>query len=155
MRSIVAYLDQWSTEACADEKAFRGANEIARLKRHGIKPLELLTEACAFWLWLQRHPQVLPSDRAEDFALSRALFGMAPRPRRQTRGPGGVWPVNKKLAASCSYAPRARPTAMAYVGQHLRRTLAPFFANVVSSIELQAEQQAAREAAMRAPFKVL
>lgn len=152
VRSIVAYLEQWSAEACANEQAFKGATEIARLTRHGIKPLALLTEACAFWLWLDRHPLVLPSDRAADFALSRALFGMAPRPRRQTRGPGGVWPVNKKLAATCSYAPKAKVTALAYIGKHLRGVLAPFFSNLAASLERQAEQLAAREAAMRAPL---
>jgi hypothetical protein len=154
IHSVVDLISSWSATACSNELAFKGADEVARLARHGIKAADILVEVVAAWLWLQRQPHAVPDQRSQDFAMSRAVFGLAPRARRQTRGPGGVWPVTRKLSANCSYSPKAKTSAMAYVGQFLRMALAPFLANVMHSIEQQAEHQARFQAAMQAPLQV-
>lgn len=120
--------------------------------RHGVKARTILVEACACWAWLQRNPRALPDDRSRDFALSHAVFQLAPRPRRQTRGAGGSWPVLVEVRASCSYSPKARPSALAHVGANLRQTLSLFFANVAQSLDMQAQRESAQQAAVRAPL---
>lgn len=155
LQQVLSVLSSWSAKARSNEDAFKGADEIARLARHGITSLDILSEVCACWTWLQQNPHALPvgSDRAADFAISRAVFQLAPRPRRQTRGPGGYWPVTVKAPANRSYSPKARPSALAYVGGHLRAILAPFLANVAHSLETREEQHEAQQAALRAPLR--
>lgn len=155
LKSVLAHLTTWCEAACDNSRAFDGANEIARVIRHGVKPVAILTEAAAFTLWLGKHPHALPDLRSTDFALARAVFGLAPRERRQTRGPGGVWPVSSALVSNCSYSPKPRPSALAHVGSYLRATLAPFLANIASSVEAKAQAQAALAEAMKAPLRVL
>ncbi len=153
LRCVLSVLNDWSARASGDEAAFKGAREVARLARHGVSSLDLLTEAAAFSVWLQQNHHRLPDQRACDFAMSRALFALAPRPRRMTRGPGGGWPVTGTAPASQSYSPKPLPSGLAYVGAHLRTVLAPFLANVAHSLELQQQQQADLQAAMRAPLR--
>lgn len=155
LRSVIAFITSWSEQACANEHAFKGADEVARVIRHGVKPLDIVTEVAAFRLWMTRHPGILPDQRSEDFALARAVFGLAPRIRRHTRGPGGAWPVTIKAPATWSYSPKPTKAALGYVGSHLRGTLAPLLANVALAVETRAQAQADHEAALRAPFKAL
>lgn len=151
---VLELLASWSALAVGNDAAFKGAEEIARLARHGIKPLDILTEVAACRAWTAANPNALPSDKARDFAISRAVFALSPRPRRFTRGPGGYWPVTAK-ARLPSYSPKARPSALAYVGAHLRAVLAPFLANISGHLEAAELRKVHTEAAMRAPFRTL
>jgi hypothetical protein len=148
--SALSYLRGWSERASANGRSFKGAAELDRLVRHGVTPLDMLTEAAAFWLWSDRNVHALPDDRARDFALARAVFALAPRPRRIT---GRAWSMSSQMTATNSYSPKPLPSALAYVGQHLRSVLGAFLTNVAMSIEQQEQQRAAEQAALRAPLR--
>jgi hypothetical protein len=129
--------------------SYKGAEEVVRLVKHGVTARAILVEVAAVSLWLNRNPSMLPSDRARCFAISRAVFSLAPRERRITRTASGGW---GSVKTSQSYSPKARSSGLAYVGQHLQTSLAPFLANVQVSLETQDQQRAEAWAAMRAPL---
>jgi len=145
LQQVLAMLSAWMAKGSANESSYPGAEEVARLSRHGVSALDILVEVCAFWCWLQVNPRSLPQGgadgaRAVDFALSRAVFHLAPRPQRV------AWP------SQTSYSRKARSSALAHIGRHLRQTLAPFLVNVSHHVE-PPEAKAARAAeAMKAPF---
>lgn len=142
--------------AVFDQGSFSGAEEFARLSARGVYAKTIVVELCAVTLYLHANPRTVRDDRAWDFAVSRAVFKLAPRERRTTRGPGGSWPVHRspQQQHQCSYSPKARLSALAFVGKHLRESLAPFLGNVRSSIETRDEQRMQLEAAMSAPLRV-
>lgn len=146
-KQVLQFLSAWMAKATTNETAFYGAEEVSRLVRHGVTSMDILVEVCAFWSWHQRNPRALPSgpdaDRAVDFALSRAVFGLAPRPRR----------VSWATPGSPAYSPKPRSSGLAYVGKHLRQTLAPFLVNVAHSIEPEEVLKAKAAEAMKAPFR--
>lgn len=142
-------------QAASNEGAYRGAEELARLSRHGVTALGILTELCAVSLYLGSNPRAVPDDRSWDFAVSSAVFQLAPRPRRITRRPGGAWPVSGKVDPRRTYAPKPRTSALAHVGLLLRQALAPFLANVQTAIESRDAQRIAFEAALTAPLSAL
>jgi hypothetical protein len=142
-------------QASANEQAFRGAEELARLARHGVQPLAVLTELCAVVIFLQAKPLAVPDDRSFDFAVSSAVFKLAPRTRRFTRKAGTPWPVTREANDASSYSPKARPSALANIGRLLRQSLAPLLSNVQLSLQSREAQRVAFEAAMKAPFNVI
>jgi hypothetical protein len=146
----LTHIAGWSERACANQSAFKGAEELARLARHGIKPLDIVVETAACLSWLEQNPRVLPDDRSQDFAVSRAVFGLAPRARCSTR----YRPVGARLLPNHSYARKARTGSLNYVGTYLRTTLAAFLANIALTLEARAMEEAARLAAMRAPLQL-
>ena len=151
----VEVIDGLMTRASANEGAFKGGEELARLARHGVRALDILTEVCAISLYLNANPRAVPDDRSWDVAVSAAVFKLAPRPRRMTRKPGTPWPVSSKAVAASSYAPKPRTSALLYVGRHLRQSLAPLIANVQRAIETREAQHAAFRAAMSVPLATL
>ena len=138
--------------ATHNEGAFKGAEELARLARHGVKAADILTELCAVTMYLDANPRAVPSDAAWDYAVSSAVFKLAPRPRRITRKVGSPWGVTVKAASGNSYAPKPRTSALAFVGRHLRESLAPFIVNVQRSIQSRDAQRKAFEAELSAPL---
>jgi len=106
-------------------------------------------------MFLKSHPRAVPDDRSWDFAVSSAVLQLAPRPRRTTRRAGDHWPVNSAPGNSQSYAPKARTSALAFIGKHLRETFAPLLVNVQHSIESRDAQQKAFEAELAAPFRAI
>lgn len=147
---VLNYLRTWASKASESERAFKGAREVARLKQAGVSELTMLVEACAFWLWSRSHR--FPSDAALDFALSRALFALAPRPRRALRGVHGTW--GQSLKSRRSYAPKPLPSALAYVGSHLRQSLAAFMVNVAETITNRRARQKDPDVLQRLPFEL-
>jgi hypothetical protein len=149
---VLGYLGAWVTKAVDNERAFKGAREIVRLKQAGISEEAILTETCAFWLWSRKVS--FPSDRAFDYALSRAVFALAPRPRRSTRGPGisGTW--GRSTTAPASYSIKALPSALAYVGKYLRQVLSTFLSTVSTAIEQQRATKVDPLALQRLPFPI-
>jgi hypothetical protein len=147
------WITAWVTKAAEaygrSSASYKGAEEVVRLVQHGVTAKDILVEVAAVFLWLRRHPNALPNDRARHFAISRAVFALAPRERRITRTASGGW---GSVKTAQSYSPKARPSALAYVGQHLQASLAPFLANVQTSLETMDEQRANALAAMQAPL---
>lgn len=154
VRRAVSRLDAWMSRAADKEDAYKGAEEIARLHRHCVQPVDLLMELCAVFAYLQRNPSAVRSMRAQDVALSRAVFALAPRPRRQTRGPGGTWAVSRspEELRSCSYAPKPRASSLVQVGAHLRQTLVVLLVNVTDSLRTPEQRRQAEQDAFRAAF---
>jgi hypothetical protein len=150
----VGTLDAWMSRAADKEDAFKGAEEIARLHRYGVQSVDLLVELCAVFAYLQRNPSAVRSMRARDVALARAVFALAPRPRRQTRGPGGTWSFNRspEEMRACSYAPKPRPSSLVHIGGHLRQTLAALLVNVADSLRTPEQRRQAEQDAYRAAF---
>lgn len=152
--AVLQYLKDWMADGAANEHTKKGGRELARLARHGVTPSAVLTEVLAFWLWVNDHPQALPDDKARDFACSRAVFNLAPRDRRATRGPGisGTW--GRNTTTPQSYSPKALHSALNHVGTHLRIALADIAANTLHSIERQRALKVDREAVMRQPLTI-
>jgi hypothetical protein len=142
------FLADFIARACADPKAFKGAVEVARLPAHGITPHALLVELCAAWAWQQDCPHSLPSDEARDFALSRAILGLAPAPRRPCGSDSFVRSWLK------SYSIKPKRSALAFVGKYLRQTLAVFLATTWSGIEAARRVKADPQAPMREPLRL-
>jgi hypothetical protein len=141
----LAYVQQWMAKAAANESAYKGAEQVARLVREGVPAEMLLIEVAALWSHLQAHERLLPDDKARDFALSRAVIALAPLPRRVTYSA-----TNK----SSEYSLRPRTSALSHIGKHLREVLALFLANVHQAVITRHERAAAALEAMRAPLSV-
>ncbi len=145
----------WMAQATTNESAYRGAEEVARLARHGVAPIDILVELCAVSMFLSDNPRVVFDQRSHDFAISGAIFKLAPRPRRVTRKVGTPWGVTLAAKGTSSYAPKPRSSAMAFVGRHLRVTLAGLIANVSTSLASREERRRTFEEALTAPFSTL
>jgi hypothetical protein len=153
------FLRGWMAKATADHLAYRGAEEMARLLRLGVSPRAVLVELVAIQAWLVDNPRFLPDDRSRDFAISRAIFGLAPRPRTPTRRPdGGRALVVTGANSRYSTAKKARVSALSNVGQFLRQTLSTFSTNVLLHLEQieqqRRQQQQAQVDNLKAPFEL-
>lgn len=151
----VEWVNGLVARATHNEGTFKGASEVARLARHGVKAVDILTELCAVTMYLDANPRAVPDDRAANYAVSSAVFKLAPRPRRITRKVGSAWGVTVKPAGGNSYAPKPRTSALAFVGQHLRQSLAPFISNVQRSLQSRDAQRKAFEAELSVPLTTL
>lgn len=146
------WLSTLMTQAAANERAFKGAEEIARLGRAGVKPEALLVEACALHLWVTDTGHRWPTDLAADFAMSRAVFALAPRPRTATKGVHGTW--GRPTTTPQSYSAKAKRSALAYVGGHFRECLAPLMVTVASAVQAQRAVKVDPQALQRLPFAI-
>lgn len=138
------YITRWMQQAAAPEASHKWAAEVSRVGRHGVSPTEVLIEVCSFWCWLEANPRALPDTRAEDFALSRAVMALAPRPRRITREA-----ANK---GSSGYQLRPRFSALDSIGSHLRQVLAFFLVSVSEAVATKEARAAETLAQLRAPL---
>lgn len=138
------YIQRWLQGAAADEDSSKAAPELARLVREGVGPREVLVEACAFWCHLKENPRTLPDTRSEDFALSRAVMALAPRPRRYTREA-----IQK---GTTGYQQRCKFSALDSIGAWLRSVLAFFLANVYEAVSTRDARSLATLQALRAPL---
>ena len=57
---VLRWMSAWVASANSSEGSFKGADEVARLTRHGVTPSDILAEVCAVWSWLQAHPADAP-----------------------------------------------------------------------------------------------
>lgn len=142
-KQALAWVADMLQRAAVNESAFKGAEELARLIRHGVTAETVLVEVCAFRFFCTTSPTAFRSDRAADVAMSRAVYALAPRDRRVIAGTG---------SKPKSYAPKAKPSALAYLGHHLRTSLSFLLANVQLAIEQREEAKAAALVAINAPL---
>ena len=145
--------DRWVTslmaQATADSYAFKGANELQRLATHGVTPRAVLVEFLACSAYIDWAPSVLPEDdRCRDFALARAVFLMAPQVVKTS------WTGNRRRP----YRGKASVGSLAFIGRHLRVSLAEFTATVLAGLAAQTRAKAMtaedRKAARTAPMAV-
>jgi hypothetical protein len=142
------YLTDWMARAKANPSAFKGAVEMQRLAVGGVTARDVLVEVCAVSMYLHACPDVLPSDRARDFAIARAVFLLAPQVQKH------AW-TGKRMRP---YRGRAAHSSLAYVGSHLRTVLAEFTVTAQLGVEALARTRAMtdeqRRAARMAPMVV-
>lgn len=138
------YVRRWLQGAAADETSSKAAPELARLVREGVSPRDVLVEACAFWCYVKDNPRALPDTRSEDFALSRAVMALAPRPRRYTREA-----IQK---GTTGYQMRPKFKSLDGIGAWLRSVLAFFLANVHEAVSTRDARSLATLQALRAPL---
>lgn len=121
--------------------------EMGRLARHGVSSLEVLEMACALWAYQTRNPHACRTDKAWTYALGRAVFACAPRPRRgaQQGGPEGSTRRGTSLPPSGA--------AVEALGGALRDDLGPLLVNVCQSLKSEQQRELDRLAAMREAFK--
>lgn len=152
------HIKVWMTRASASDRAFNGAEEIARLVGHGITPLQLLTTVCAVWVCLQQCPRIVGSDsnRAHEYAVARAVFGLVPRPRSK---PGGL--SLRRTARGVEGFPSKggsrtwiKTSALGHVGAYLRTSLSLLLANVQTAVENKQRAEQASQEALRKPFDI-
>jgi hypothetical protein len=137
-----SYVEAWMAQAVADDGSFPGAEQLARLHRAGVEPEAVLVEVAALWSHLQSHDRLLPGDRAIDVALSRAVIGLQPLPRRTAHSGKG------------SYRLLPRTSALNYLGRHIRITLSVFLVNCHQAVISRHDRAASLIEAMRAPMAI-
>ena len=142
--SALDYVTRWMLGAAACEDSSKAAPEIARLVRHGISSREVLVEVCSFWCFRHDNPRALRDTRSENFALSRAVMHLAPRPRRYTREA-----VQK---GTTGYQLRAKFSALDSIGAWLRSVLAFFLTNISEAVASKEARAAETLAQLRAPL---
>lgn len=138
------YVQRWLQESAEDESSSKAAPELARLVRESVSSQDVLTEVCAFWCYLQDNPRALPDTKSQDFAISRAIMLLAPRPRRYTR--------EAITKSSNGYAPRCKFSALDSIGAWLRSVLAFFLANVHEAVSTRDSRALETLQALRAPL---
>jgi hypothetical protein len=138
------WVSSWMAQAVALDGREHWASEVARVHRHGCSATDVLVELAACWSYLQENPRAITSDSHRDNTLSKAVCGLAPRPRR----------VSPEAAAKGTggYAPKAKAAALKHIGPHLVRSLAPLLVTTHQSIETEQERARAQVEAMRLPF---
>lgn len=149
----VRFVQQWMNQADQLDREvglkapMAWAAEVARLKRAGVSPLQVISELAAAWSYLEDHPRVCRSDSHRTFTLSKAILSMAPRPRKVT--------ALSNLNGTNGYALKAKPAALKHISSYLVESLAPLLVNIHQNI--QDEKQAAQQAValLREPFKAV
>ena len=145
LTSATSYLTNYFARAAISEKAYVGAEEIARLGRHGVTSAQVICEVAALWCYLDRNPRALPSQKASDYAISRAVLQLAPRPRRVAFSPD---------SKGSQYSLKPRNSALGAIGTHLRQVLSVLLVNISQSLATQQDRAAAVLEAMREPLQV-
>ena len=140
------YIAQWLSRATANEKSCKASPEMARLVRAGVSARDVLVEACALWCYTADNPRAVPDIKAENVAISRAVFALAPRPRIYSA-------ITAAKPTQGSYATRALPSALAGCGSVIRAVLSHFLVNVQQAVSTRDARAAATLAALRAPLK--
>jgi hypothetical protein len=146
LAQAVRFIQQWMESASANEDQGTWAPEMARLMRAGVTPLQVITELAAAWSYLQDYPRVCRSESHRTFTLSKAVLGLAPRPRRFT--------AKDNMLGGNGYAIKAKPAALVYIGRHLTQALAPLLVNIHQSIQTEQDRASQAVEALRAPFQV-
>jgi hypothetical protein len=124
-----AFIQQWLSQAAAMDgrRGCAWATEVARLGRHGVNPLDLMTELAAVHVALKDKPGAVQGKQHRDFAISRALCLLAPRPRTVT--------LEARAKGTSGYAKKPLPSALRHIGPHLQQALAPLLALIVQALE--------------------
>lgn len=155
----MSLLQQWMQRAALNPQAYKGAEQVYRLVSHGVTPLDVIREAAALYLWSRDNPgqasSAWPDDTAADFALARAVFRLAPTPRRVLRskvGIAGDWKL--KLDSDNSYQPKPRPSSLREVGKYLRQLLAPLVVGLSVAVQQSRAQKKDPQALLKLPFAV-
>jgi hypothetical protein len=125
------------------EKAAKGdsvpaARELAWLHANGVTPMQVLSTLAGFHAWAYSRP--FPNDRAQGFAVSRAILALAPRPRQQVT-------TGKTKGTSTSVPPRI--SALSSLGPRFMKDLGPVVMKVLATIE---HSRAAQAAGREQPF---
>lgn len=139
-----AFINQWMLECSVLPDSTKAASEIALLVRHGVSTREVLIEVCAFWCFLQCEPRALPDTRSEDFAISKAVLKLAPRPRRYT-------PEATKKGTQ-GYEIRPKFAALDSIGALLRAALSFFLVNIAEAVANRDTRKQETLQALRAPL---
>jgi hypothetical protein len=126
---VQAFLRQWLSQAAAldGRRGCAWAGEVARLGRHGVSPLDLMTELAAVHVALREHPEATQGALHRDFAASKAICQLAPRPRTVT--------LEARAKGTHGYAKKPLPSALRHIAPHLQQALAPLLALVVQALE--------------------
>lgn len=146
LQRALEWLSAWMAEAVARDGEYQWATEVARVSRHGITPLDVLTEVAACWAYLQQNPRAATSDTHRDFTLSKSVCGLCPRPRTVTTA--------ARLKASSGYAKQPHKAALAYIGPAIVRTLGPLLVQSLRALQTQDEQARAQVELLRQPFPI-
>ncbi len=140
-------LEDWMQQArsgeglSVKEQPYPSAPEVARLVRHGVQAVDILVTVCGHLQWQRSNPHRLPSDAARDFALSRAVMKLAPRPLKQS-------PHQR----SKGYRTIPKFAALQHLGMFLRQWLSDFLAVVQLALEQRAAQKVKLKQDLRTPF---
>jgi hypothetical protein len=108
--------------------AFAAAPELARLAAAGVTGRDLILEAIACSVYLQSVPHLLPSDRARDFAVARAVIGLVARPRVRSR-------------TGRPRTPRDRRGALSWLARTLREGLSALHAMTTAALAEKSRRQ--------------
>jgi hypothetical protein len=140
VKAAAAYLEDWMRRGAGGDSSIPGAkDDWQRLLASGVTSMQVLKELCAVFLLSRTSPSGLPDDQRLDFAMSRAVLGLAPARTRISRS-GKVHRVEPSYAALRS------------IGRLARSSLAPFLVAVVSAVDGLPEADRRLREALRTPF---
>jgi hypothetical protein len=140
------FIEGWLLSAVAQAGQAAWADDVARLHRAGITPLQVVSELAACWSYLQDHPRACLSDSHRTFTLSKAVLGLTPRPRR--------FSARDNREGRNGSAIKSKPAALKYIGSHLVQVLSALLVNVHHNLDHEQDQVAQAVADMRQPFGV-
>jgi hypothetical protein len=141
VKAAIAWLDDFLSRGAimADsEPEDRAIAELRRLYDSGLRGQEALEILCAVFFLSEQAPHCLPDDQRLTFAYSRALSQSRKQEARIEYRRGRQRRLYNKAGASVH----------GEIGETLRHSLAPFFANLKMALTRQKE----REEAMREPL---
>lgn len=141
LQRALQWVKSWMAEAVALDGRNHCAAEVARVSRHGCSPLQILTELAAAYAYVVDNPRVTLTDRHRDFTYSKAVLGLAPRPRRASQTSSSTW------------APKAHPRALEEVGPQMVRVLGRFLHHTHEALRSNDERAKAELAALDAQFR--
>lgn len=143
VRSALAWLVDWQRMSIDGERGCPGGAHMARLKRRNVSPLEILTEACAVYLFSVNKASTLPDDERLTLALAAGVLGLAPRDR--------VHKFAYETGQKTAYREPATQERK-QIGNTLRLKLSPLFVMVAQGVAEQRKLDARAEDALRDPF---
>lgn len=141
-----SWADSLLAKGASNCLSFAGGLEMQRLVEAGITGRQMLESVVGVALYLQSHPEALPSDKSRDFSLARAAFLLAPQRLK----------VSYASGRQTTYRAKPRRSGLLHLGREFRVNLAGLIAITqlgVEGMRIKASRSAAEVAAARStPF---
>jgi hypothetical protein len=125
--TCLKFIQDWLDKASNGQACVK-ASEMARLAKGGVKPLDILLETSAIFLYSQRKPKHLPDDEQLSYQIGIAVLRLVAQHSYTN--------INGKK----SYR-KPSGTERKSIGEHLRQSLGLFLFNVTTAINKQEQDE--------------
>lgn len=145
--SALQWIDEWQRMTICDDPIERakqpnGIDAMNRLRAKDITPQQILTEVAAIWLYSYRSPNRLPDDKRLTYAISRAVYNLAPAHKRTSWNTGKV--ARQRINAG----------ELKGIGGRIRDTIGLLVMNIISTLQARESAKEKIKASFMAPFEL-